>query len=252
MSSDRTEADGTIVVTGAGGAIGREVVRTLVEREARVLALDIDEEALGAIHSDPVDRAVCDVVDHAALADVCRRAEAEVGPLQGFFNNAGVHGPVKPVLELTEEDLAATHQVNVCGVLVGMRVAIELMTESGRGGRILNMSSGSGLRGTAEMGAYVSSKHAVLGLTRCAALEVAEVGIAVNALCPGCIETPMMRSVEVGLGQDAATITSTIPVRRYADVSEIAATAAWLLLDAPLFLTGAALPIDGGWAAKGT
>ncbi len=252
MSSKRTQTAGITVVTGAGGAIGSEVVRTLAERQARVLALDIDETALSPLRSEYVDTAVCDVVDHAAMTEVCRKAEAELGPVQGFFNNAGVRGPLKPVLELTEEELAATYQVNVAGVLVGMRVAIELMTESGRGGRILNMSSGSGLRGTAGMGAYVASKHAVLGLTRCAALEVAEEGISVNAVCPGCIETPMMRSVERGLGEDSASITSTIPVRRYAGVSEIAATAVWLLLDAPLFLTGAALPIDGGWAARGT
>ncbi len=238
-----------VAVTGAAGAIGSKVVEQLVARDAAVLALDVDAGALGALEADGVDIETCDTSDLDSLGDACRAAQQRRGPLRAFFSNAGVQGPTKPVREVTEQDLLETYRVNVTGVFAGTRVAIELMTEHGGGGRILNMASGSGLRGTAGLSVYVSSKHAVVGLSRCAALEVASEGIAVNALCPGCIDTPMMHAVAEGLGEDESSIVATIPAGRYADVDEIAETAAWLLLDAPVYLTGATVPVDGGWAA---
>ncbi len=238
-----------VAVTGAAGAIGRMVVERLVCRDAAVLALDLDGSALEAIEGELVDVARCDAADVDSLREACRAAQHRRGPLCGFFSNAGVHGPTKAVREVTEDALLETYRVNVTGVFAGTRVAIELMTEHGGGGRILNMASGSGIRGTANLSVYVSSKHAVVGLSKCAALEVAGEGIAVNALCPGGVDTPMMHAVAEGIGEDEASITATIPIGRYAQVGEIADTAAWLLLDAPLYLTGATVPIDGGWAA---
>lgn len=238
-----------VVVTGAGGAIGSRVVAHLTARGAAVLALDLHAAGLAALEGEHVDVARCDTSDLDALRKACSAAEERRGPLAGFFANAGLHGPTKPVREVTEQDLLQTYRVNVTGVFAGTRVAIERMTAHGGGGRIVNMASGSGVRGTANLSVYVSSKHAVVGLTRCAALEVADQGIAVNALCPGCIDTPMMQAVADGLGESEASISATIPAGRYADVDEIAQTAAWLLLEAPVYLTGATVPIDGGWAA---
>jgi len=239
-----------VAVTGAGGAIGRKVVAELAARGASVLALDLDASTLEPLEADLVDVAQCDTSDLDALRTVCRASQQDRGPLRGFFANAGVQGPTKPVREVTEADLLETYRVNVTGVFTGTRVAIELMSGHGGGGRIVNMASGSGIRGTANLSVYVSSKHAVVGLTRCAALEVAGDGISVNALCPGCIDTPMMQAVAEGLGESEASISATIPAGRYAEVEEIAETAAWLLLDAPIYLTGATVPIDGGWAAS--
>jgi 3alpha(or 20beta)-hydroxysteroid dehydrogenase len=240
---------GVVVVTGAAGTVGQAVIAALVKRGAEVLAIDLNPQALEELRADEVELVSCDVTDSERLRTACLGVQASRGPIVGFYNNAGIEGPIKPVHHLSKEDLAEIYEVNIVGVLVGMRIAIELMLEQGAGGRILNQASGAGLRGTARLGAYVSSKHAVVGLTRCAALEVADAGIAVNALCPGCIESPMMHRVERALGADADALISSIPAGRYADVSEIAETAAWLLLEAPLYLTGAALPIDGGWAA---
>jgi NAD(P)-dependent dehydrogenase (short-subunit alcohol dehydrogenase family) len=249
MESTGGTAPPLVAVTGAAGAIGRSVVSELAERGSSVLALDLDGEALAALAGEQVAVAQCDTSDLDALRQACEAAEQKRGPLRGMFANAGVLGPTKPVREVTEQDLLDTYRVNVAGVFAGSRVAIELMSAHGEGGRILNMASGSGIRGTANMSVYVSSKHAVVGLTRCAALEVARDGIAVNALCPGCIDTPMMQAVEEGLGQAEAAIAESIPIGRYATTAEIAAAAAWLLLDAPIYVTGTTVPIDGGWAA---
>jgi NAD(P)-dependent dehydrogenase (short-subunit alcohol dehydrogenase family) len=191
----------------------------------------------------------CDVTSRDALRAACREAQEGLGPIVAFFNNAGVEGPLKPVAELEDEDVRSTYAVNVLGVVAGIAAAAEAIGAHGRGGRIVNMASGAGLRGTARMGAYVSSKHAVVGLTKCAALELASEGIAVTALCPGCIDSPMLARIEAGLGVEPGGWTGTIPAGRYADLGEIAEAAAWLLLEAPLYLTGAAIPIDGGWAA---
>jgi NAD(P)-dependent dehydrogenase (short-subunit alcohol dehydrogenase family) len=238
-----------VAVTGAGGAVGRATVEALAARGARVLALDVRREALAGLGTPRVLARACDATSREELLAACRAAEESLGPLAAFFNNAGIEGPLKPVAELSDDDVLTTYAVNVLGVVAGIAAAVELWGSGGNGGRILNMASGAGLRGTALMGAYVSSKHAVVGLTKCAALELAPSGIAVNALCPGCIESPMMSRVEAGLGVERGGWRSTIPAGRYADVGEIAETAAWLLLDAPLYLTGAAIPVDGGWAA---
>jgi len=237
------------VVTGAAGAVGRATVDALVRRGAHVLALDLRPDALPELGASGVVARACDVTSRDELRAACWEAQEALGPVVAFFSNAGVEGPLVPVAELCDADVLSTYAVNVLGVLAGIAAAVEAMSAHGRGGRIVNMASGAGLRGTARMGAYVSSKHAVVGLTKCAALELASDGIAVNALCPGCIDSPMLGRIEAALGVEPGGWTGTIPAGRYADVSEIAETAAWLLLEAPLYLTGATIPIDGGWAA---
>ena len=164
-----------------------------------------------------------------------------------FFNNAGYGGRVAPITDYPLEDLERTLAVNVRGVFLGLKQVIPAM-RAGGGGAILNTASQAGLRGVANLSAYCASKHAVVGLSRAAALEEAP-SIRVNALAPGPTGTRMMHEIETAVraeGGDPSSFVQRIPAGRYGHPDEIAQFAAWLLAAAPPFLTGAVLPIDGG------
>jgi NAD(P)-dependent dehydrogenase (short-subunit alcohol dehydrogenase family) len=147
--------------------------------------------------------------------------------------------------------------INVRGVWLNLKRAVSLMLEQDGRGSIVNTSSGAGLRGLPLLSAYVASKHAVIGLTRTAAVELAETGIRVNAVCPGPIETRMMGSLEEqkaelagGAPADArAGYAAPIPMRRYGTAREVAETVAFLASDAASYITGAAITVDGGGSA---
>ena len=146
------------------------------------------------------------------------------------------------------EEFDRTMAVNVRGVFLGLRHVIPAMRRRG-GGAIVNVSSQAGLRGVPELSAYSASKHAVIGLTRAAALENVREGISVNTVCPGPTDTRMMRAIEETVerqGGDPSGFAERIPIGRYGRPEEIAALVVWLLAEAPAFLTGAVLPIDGG------
>jgi NAD(P)-dependent dehydrogenase (short-subunit alcohol dehydrogenase family) len=142
--------------------------------------------------------------------------------------------------------------VNLFALWAFSAVAIRHFRSAG-GGRIVNLASGAGLAGTGYMAAYSASKHAVVGLTRSMARELAADGIAINAVCPGCVDSPMMSRIEQRLGEIAGTgpasFLDAIPVGRYCTPEEVADVVSWLALEAPSYITGAALVIDGGLRA---
>jgi NAD(P)-dependent dehydrogenase (short-subunit alcohol dehydrogenase family) len=141
--------------------------------------------------------------------------------------------------------------INVFALLAFSGVAMRHF-RSVRAGRIVNLASGAGLAGTGMMAAYAASKHAVVGLTRSMAQEAGPAGIAVNAVCPGCVDSPMMERIEERLGElegKAVSFRSSIPMARYCDPAEVAETVAWLALEAPAYITGTAMVIDGGLRA---
>jgi NAD(P)-dependent dehydrogenase (short-subunit alcohol dehydrogenase family) len=242
------------IVTGGGGGIGRETCVALAARGARVLVVDVSEEAARETAA-AVEQAggtaahvVADVSDESDVAGYVHACEERFGGVDALFNNAGYEGVIRSIDDYPVDDFDRVFAVNARGVFLGLRAAIPALRRRG-GGAIVNTASQAGLRGVAHLSAYSASKHAVIGLTRAAALETAREGIRVNCVCPGPTATRMMRDIEWTIragGGDPSAFVQRIPVGRYGEAAEIAALVAWLLLDAPGFLTGAVLPIDGG------
>ena len=247
--------DRTAIVTGAGGQIGRACALRLGREGARVLAVDLDEaaaqqtaEQITAEGGEALAFAG-DVTDPDSVERYADRgADFGGGHVNLFFNNAGIEGPVAPVADYPVEDFDRVIAVNVRGVFLGMRQVIPRLAP---GGAIVNTSSTAGLGGVPGMLAYVASKHAVLGMTRTAARELAPSAIRVNAVCPGPIDSRMMRSLEQGTGLPDAhdQFAATIPFGRYGTVDDVAGVVVFLLSDDAAYVTGATYTVDGGQTA---
>jgi NAD(P)-dependent dehydrogenase (short-subunit alcohol dehydrogenase family) len=242
------------IVTGGGGGIGRAVSVGLGARGVQVLVVDLEgaraDETVAAVAEagGTASSLVADVTDAEAVIGYVSECERRYGGVDAFFNNAGYEGAIAEIVDYPVDEFERTMAVNVRGVFLGLRAVIPAIRRRG-GGAIVNVSSQAGLRGVPNLSAYSASKHAVIGLTRGVALEVARDSIRVNAVCPGPTDTRMMRNIEEvvrGQGGDPAAFLERIPVGRYGRPEEIAGSAVWLLLDAPAFLTGAVLPVDGG------
>lgn len=240
------------VITGGGGDIGRATASLLADEGARVVVVDLDEQAIertvSAIRNaggeaDGVAADVSLAPDVERYAGVA--ADIGEGQIDLFFNNAGIEGPVAPIEQISDEDFDRIMAVNVRGVYLGLKHVLPYMRE---GAAIVNTGSTASLRGEAKLSPYVASKHAVLGLTRAVAREVAPRGIRVNAVCPGPIATDMMVRIEHSYGSDGARdrFEAMVPLGRYGGSHEVAASAAFLLSDDARFITGAAHSVDGG------
>ena len=241
------------VVTGAAGGLGSTTVELLAARGARVLAVDLDEEGLERLADVAGDGAVvahvADAADAAAVEAYIRLAVERFGRLDAVFNNAATEGRVAPIDEYPDEELERVLRVNFTSAWLGTKHAVRELRAAG-GGSIVNTASTGGLMGWPELSAYVASKHAVVGLTRAVALECAGSGFRVNALCPGPMDTRMIWAIGESMApgdrdEQRRRLEATVPVGRLGRPDEVAALAVWLLLDAPEYLTGAALPIDG-------
>jgi NAD(P)-dependent dehydrogenase (short-subunit alcohol dehydrogenase family) len=249
-----------LIVTGAAGGLGAATVARLLERGARVLAVDLDAgataEAVGAQLSGtlPADALACvaaDVSDSDAVAALIEQTLERFERIDAVFNNAAILGPSSPLLEYSEEAFRRVLDVDVTGVWLLMKAALPELAR--RRGRIVNTASIAGVIGWPNLSGYTAAKHAVIGLTRSGALEAAEAGVTVNALCPGSMDTQMLWEGAEGLNMSAhdarELLTSAIPAGRIAGPQEVADVAVWLLLDAPGFMTGAVIPADGGQIA---
>ncbi len=245
------------VVTGAASGIGRAVALALAEpgpgRPAHAVVV-ADLDAAGGIDAVRQLEAAgatarfvaCDVTREADVEAAVHTATEAFGRLDVLVNNAGVEGPALPVHAVSPDDWRRVFEVNVHGAFYGVRHAVPLMVAAGRG-VIVNVASVAGLNGVPLHAAYAASKHAVVGLTKTAALEVAPSGVRVNAVCPGFTDTPMVAQGLGQTGQTAAELTRLGDlVRRLGRPDEVAQAVAYLCSDAAAYVTGQALAIDGG------
>ena len=238
------------LVTGGGGDIGRAIALRLAQMSDAVAIVDRDEAAANAI-ARLVEEAGCralairaDVSNSSDTAAFVETVEERLGPIGIFSNNAGIEGVVAPLHEYPDETFDRLLQVNVKGVFLGLKHVLARMTQRGAGA-IVNTASTSAIRGRAGLSGYVASKHAVLGLTRTAALEVSGTKIRVNAVLPGPIESRMIRELE-GQARDNA-----VALRRSGEIAhgrpqDVANVVAFLASDEAAHVNGAAWVVDGG------
>jgi NAD(P)-dependent dehydrogenase (short-subunit alcohol dehydrogenase family) len=249
-----------IVITGAAGGIGRATAERFAQEGASVVAVDLPGTGLDETVS-LVEAAGASAL--AVPADVSRSAEVEryaaasksrFGGVDYFFNNAGIEGWVGPTTQYPEEIFDKVIAVNLKGVFLGIKYIVPLLVERG-GGAIVNTASVAGLSGTPSIFAYGASKHAVVGMTRSAALEFGPRGIRTNAICPSPIETRMMRALERGINPDEPeqvhqSMAAGNPMGRYGEPAEVAAFVAFLCSKDASYLNGGIFPIDGGSRAR--
>lgn len=239
------------LITGAGSGMGRAAALVFAREGAKVVAADIVEDAV-AKTVEMVKAAggeavfvPTDVSQAEQVAGMVERAVSTYGRLDCAFNNAGIEGDFAPLAELAEQTVQRLLAVNLLGAWLCMKYEIKQMLAQGKGGAIVNTASVSALMGTPMLAMYSATKAGVHLAARTAAMEYGKYGIRVNCVCPGMIMTPMLqRAIDVSpLDQTRA------PMQRFGQPEEIAEAAAWLCSDAASYVTGVALPVDGGLIA---
>jgi NAD(P)-dependent dehydrogenase (short-subunit alcohol dehydrogenase family) len=248
--------DGKVAfVTGAGAGIGLAAATAFAERGAAVALTDVDEDTAKAAADGLTNKGYkaiglrCDVTDETAVAEAVRTTVSTFGRLDAAFNNAGIHVVRADTADVEGSDFDRIIAVNLRGVFNCMKHELRQMRTQGSGA-IVNCSSQSGFVGIAGLGAYTASKHAVIGLTKAAALEYAAQGIRINAVCPGTTETPLVRGLmEREPGRLDAMIAD-IPLGRMGRPEEIASAVLWLCSAGANFMVGQTVMPDGGYCAR--
>jgi len=232
-----------VVVGGAGAGIGAATVSLLRRRGAEVIVADV---ASGADEPgrEQIDVRHCDVTVEADVVELF----SSLDRLDIAVNCAGVSGAMGPITELSLDTWNRTVGINLTGTFLCLREELKVMAAQGSGA-IVNLSSGAGLRGLAQLPDYVSSKHGVIGLTRSAALEYARVGIRVNVVAPGTVRTPMLEAFVDGDEASLKGMGRMTPIGRLGTPDEIAEAIVWLCSDASVFITGSVVSVDGGVSA---
>lgn len=239
------------IVTGAANGIGKAIAQRFAAEGARVVVSDLD-----AAHGEALVQTItadgghamfvrADVSLETAVRTLFARTIETYGGVHILVNNAGIEGDSAPIGEYDPAQFDHVLGVNVRGVFLGMRAALAHMAPAG-GGVILNMASVAGLKGFTNLAPYTASKHAVVGLTKCAALEYATQHIRVNAICPGAVVTDMIHRIAKYDPAAEEGFAKLQPIGRMGTPEEIAEVALFLCSDAASFLTGVALPADGG------
>lgn len=250
MSSSHRFTGKVAFVTGAASGIGRATAVAFAAEGARVAILDRTETSLRETATavgnagGEVLTLACDVSKPEDVEAAVARTVERFGRLDIAFNNAGVENKAAPVAEIELEEWDRILDINLRGTFVCMKHELAQMVRQG-GGVVVNTSSGAGIRGVAGGAAYAASKHAIIGLTKSAALDYAKSNIRVNAVLPGNIETPMMDRFTGGDIQKAIDLE---PVGRLGKPEEIAEAVLWMSADLGAFVTGASISVDGGWS----
>ncbi len=240
------------LVTGAARGLGLATAKRFLAAGWRVALLDIDGETLSRTHaalfaSHTIIAICCDVADSAGVAGAIARVAKEFGRLDALVNNAGI-AIFKPILEVTYEDWSRVLAVNLTGPFLCVQAAAPLMRDSG-GGAIVNITSISGLRASTLRTAYGTSKAGLAHLTQQQAIELAALGIRVNAVAPGPVDTAMAKAVHTP--EIRAAYHDAIPLNRYGLEAEIAAAVFFLCSEQASYVTGQMIAVDGGFEATG-
>ena len=244
-----------VVITGGAGSIGQSTAKLFLDQGAKVMLVDYDEKALkkavNELENSDVSYCVADVTKTDDVKNYAHQALKLFDKVDVFFNNAGIEGVVKPVTDYPEDVFDKVMAVNVRGVWLGNKYMIPLMKD---GSSIIMSSSVAGLGGTPNVSAYVISKHAVIGIMKNLALELAPRKIRVNTINPSPVDNRMMRSLEDGFAPDHGSeakkgFEQAIPLGRYAKPEEIANLVLFLASDDSKFITGTTQIIDGGMMA---
>jgi len=245
----------SVLVTGAGSGIGRATAMAFGAAHAKVAVADIQleaaEETAANIRAAGGEAIAlrCDVTKSAEVAAMVAAIVETYGRLDVAFNNAGIEGETTRIDACEEERFDRIINVNLKGVWLCLREELRQMLRQG-GGSIVNMSSVAGIQGFPSINSYVASKHGVVGLTRAAALEYAKDHIRVNAICPGGVLTPLVEAFIASSTDRHEGFADLHPMGRMGTTEEIANTVLFLASENAAFITGVALPIDGGSNAK--
>lgn len=245
----------TVLITGAASGIGRAIAFAAAAEGARLVLGDVDQQRLEGTVADlkrqgtAVVSAKCDVRVQADIDGLVARGQDALGPLDVVYANAGILGSPIDVWKYPEEEFARVLEINVMGTWRTFRSVLPGMLER-KSGTIVATASAAGLIGAPGLSAYVASKHAVVGLVKSTALNVAAQGIRVNALCPGMTDTAMLDKVANEMPGLREALMTMNPMGRVASPDEVARAAVWLGSDQSSFVTGHPLVIDGGLLAQ--
>ena len=245
--------DKVAIVTGAGSGMGLAAAKAYAKAGAAVGLVDINDTTKVAeeIEADG-GKAIaikCDVSEEQSAKEAVKQVVDKFGRLDFAFNNAGIQNDAKDIVEVSGEEYDRTLNINLKGVWNFMKYELEQMGKQ-ESGSVVNNSSLGGLVGVAGRGAYHAAKHGILGLTKSTALEYADKGIRINSICPGIIETPMVTEMLDREPDAMDYLIEAVPAKRLGKAEEIADVAMWLSSEYSSYVTGQAIPVDGGYTSK--
>mgnify|MGYP000402571291 FL=1 len=242
-----------VVVTGGSSGIGKATAISFAQKGAKVVVVDwIENNETTSLLKKTGAKFLfikCDVSKESEVKAMVEKTIETFGRLDYAFNNAGIEGKSAPTQDCTEENWDKVIGINLKGIWLCMKYEIPEILKQGKGA-IVNCASVAGLVGFAGLPAYVASKHAVVGLTKTAALENAKLGIRINAVCPGIIATPMMDRLIKNDKEAEKQFVGLEPVGRFGQPQEIANAVIWLCSDQASFVTGHAMAVDGGFVTQ--